>query len=489
MKLIGLKITALILFAVVLAVSVIYLIPKNTITVGTYKDLDDSMLFFLNRLKYELKNNGITLNFKTQDEQKESDIISFLVNDPEVDFVLHGNFGAKLDKTNDILSVGVVSRSPILFLKNPKSKAAQAIKNTGDLGDAKVVVYTRPISNSYVTKAPFWENVVEESANPHTSLTALEWLFPFVSNDAMPNQISENSLLKNHLKLYWPDLNAIYANEKPNFELAFPGEWDLLVILDPIYERLLTDLLLTRQAEFFEFADIDSTLQRNKLLKVFPYAKASYSKMIPTDWLEGKQIPEQDLKLVTYTNSVSIKSSVDSSLVELLTDAVEKASRDSIYLDKFRGMGFLSNEISEFPKFSSEDTFRPHQVAKNFYREGYGILSETFTPRVASILKKISLVLIPLVTFLYPLFSFVPNLYNSHVKNKIYLWYKKLELTEAKLSASQLDQDLIAKELAVLEQDLREMKIPFFYGDYVQDLYIAREHLMLISRKLQYPTL
>jgi len=482
MKLIGIKITTLVLFIVALMISVVYYFPKTTITIGTYRDLEYSTLFFLQRLELELKKNGLTLNIKVQDENKELDIISFLVNDPQVDFVMHGNFGEKLNKTNEIQSLGIVSRSPILFLKNPKSPVARKITNIGDVGGAKLVVYSRPISNSYVSQAPFWESVTGDVANPHTSFVVLDWLLPSMPNDAIPN---DNSLKENHLKLFWPNIQKIYESEKPKYELAFPDEWDFLIVLDPIEERLLTDLLITKQAEFFEFSDIDSTVQRNKFLKIFPYAKATYSKTIPSPWLDGLQIPEQDVKLVTYTNSVSIKSSVDSSLVELLTDAIEKASRDNIYLDKHRGIGFLSNEISEFPKFSSEDTFRPHPVSKSFYREGYGILSETFTPMVASILKKISLIFIPLFTFLYPFFSFVPKLYENHIKNKIYLWYKKLEVTESKLIQLHSSQELITKELAVLEYELREIKIPFFHSDYIQDLYIAREHLILISRKLK----
>ena len=471
-----LKIFISLAIALLISSASYYFYPRTYLSIGIRADQDDTTKFFIESIKWELQKNGIDLRYEVQNQSIATDPISFLQSNPKVDFVLHGNFGEALDNTNEVTSIGIVLRQAILFFKNPKSQAAQPIKSIADLHKAKIIIYSYPIQNPYTEIAPFWQSVVGELPNPYTTLTTLSSMGTLLQGGDKANQI----------KFAWPNLASIYGQPEFNDKTTQLTDWDFLIVLDQIPDRLLLDLMWRGDIELFQFDDLESVAQRNKFLKLYKYPKATYSNKLPPNWAQDKVIPSSDLMLLTFSTSLSIKSSLDSSLIELLTDAVEKASKRQIYLDKrYDSLGFLGSDLSEFPKYTAEDTFKANPVAKRYYRDGPSYLSELLTPTTASFIAKIALLLIPLLTVIYPIAKFSPRLYANHIKNKISGWYKKLADLEIDFKHQRLSVSEFLYQLSQLEDDLAKIKIPFLYRDFVQDLYIAREHLNLIESKVR----
>ena len=476
-----LKISIVLIITILITILCFHFYPRKYLTIGVYDYQDDAKAAFIKGLGYALASNGIELKLKRKEASSETDPISFLYEDSQIDFIMHGNF--RHIKVKEISSLGVVSRSPILFFKNPKSLRAKKIKNIDDLHDSKIIVFSYPIKNPYVSKLPFYENVIDIAGNPYTTLSMLDrmpplWIEPFGSRQTQ---------YANDVKVMWPDLrkaeNFVEALDLIKASLN-DSDWDVLVMLDPIDDSFQRALIVNNLLEFFQFEDIASFVQRNKNYSLYTYPKSSYSYMIFRDWKENKVIPPKDIQLLTYTNSISVKSNLDTSLIELLADAVEKTAKAQSYRDLHIGLGFLGSDINEFPKFSSEDTFYPNPIAKRYYRDGPGFLSEILTPTTASFLKTIALILIPLLTFIYPVARITPKLYSNYIKNQIYLWYKKLEILETSFKNESITKENFLSELSTLENELSKFKIPFLYSYFVQDLYIAREHLELISNKI-----
>jgi hypothetical protein len=482
-----LKISIVLITSILITLLCFHFYPRKYLTVGVYDDQDDAKASFIKNLGRELGKNGIELKFKKMEEFTGTDPISFLHDDSQVDFIMHGNF-RHID-TKEISSLGVVSRSPILFFKNPKSLRAKRIRNIDDLHLSKIIVFNYPIKNTYVSQAPFYDNPIEIVGNPYTTLSMLDRMPPLELNDQIEPLGTRRGHIgyENTVKLQWPNLKkAEFVHEAINLiESGLnDADWDILVMLDPIADVFLRPLIINNVLEFFQFDDISSFAQRNKFYSLYNYPQSTYSYLVARDWKGSKKIPPRDIKLLTYTNSISVKSNLDSSLIELLTDAVEKSAKLQFYRDRHIGIGFLANDINEFPKFSSEDSFYQNPIAKRYYRDGPGLLSEILTPTTASFLKTIALILIPLLTFIYPVAKITPKLYSNYIKNQIYLWYKKLEILESSFKNGSITKENFLSELSTLENELSKFKIPFLYSYFVQDLYIAREHLELISNKI-----
>ena len=478
------KISIILIASLLITILCFYFYPRKYLTVGVYDDQDDAKSAFIRSLSYDLKKNGIELRLKKYAESTGTDPISFLHDDSQVDFIMHGNF--RHINTDEISSIGVVSRSPILFFKNPKSVRAKKIKNIDDLHHSKIIVFSYPIKNPYVDKAAFYDNPIEILGNPYTTLSMLDRMPPLELNHLEPLG-SRQTQYANDVKVMWPDLRKaeVVTEAIDLIKVSLnDSDWDIFVMLDPIADSFLRPLILDNVLEFFQFEDINSFVQRNKFYSLFNYPKSSYSYFVHRDWKGSKKIPPQDIQLLTYSNSISIKSNLDTSLIELLTDAVEKTAKNQFHRDLHNGIGFLGSDINEFPKFSSEDSFYPNTVAKRYYRDGPGLLSEILTPTTASFLKTIALILIPLLTFIYPVAKITPKLYSNYIKNQIYLWYKKLEILESSFKNGSITKENFLSGLSTLENELSKLKIPFLYSYFIQDLYIAREHLELISNKI-----
>ena len=486
-----LKISIVLIITILITILCVHFYPRKYLTIGGYEDdksafQDDDKSAFIRSLSYNLEKNGIKLRLKTQGESTRTDPISFLYEDSKIDFIIHGNF-RHID-TDEISSIGVVSRSPILFFKNPKSVRAKKIKNIDDLHHSKIIFISLPIKNPYVSKLPFYENI-GIVGNPYTTLSMLDLMPPLELDEQIEPLGTRRGFLgyENDVKLLWPDLRKaeVVTDAIDLIKVSLNNsDWDIFVMLDPIADSILRPLILDNVLEFFQFEDINSFVQRNKFYSLYNYPKSSYSYFINRDWKGSKKIPPQDIQLLTYANSISIKSNLDTSLIELLTDAVEKAAKLQFHSDRFNGIGFLASDINEFPKFSSQDSFYPNTIAKRYYRDGPGFLSEILTPTTASFLKTIALILIPLLTFIYPVAKITPKLYSNYIKKQIYLWYQKLEILESSFKNRSISKEKFLSELSTLENELSKFKIPFLYSYFVQDLYIAREHLELISNKI-----
>jgi len=98
---------------------------------------------------------------------------------------------------------------------------------------------------------------------------------------------------------------------------------------------------------------------------------------------------------------------------------------------------------------------------------------------------KLALVLIPLLTILWPITNLIPKIYAFYVKHKITRWYVDLELIDKSFELA--DAETRKQYLQTIEdirQGIAEMRLPIMHTHYVQELFAARAHVELIKRKI-----
>jgi hypothetical protein len=101
----------------------------------------------------------------------------------------------------------------------------------------------------------------------------------------------------------------------------------------------------------------------------------------------------------------------------------------------------------------------------------------------ATLIDRLKVMLLPLVTLLYPLAKILPPTYKWRVENRIYRWYKDLHEIEVEAAAKPSASNLKALKERVerIEDDLVEFNVPLSYAS---GLYELKSHVDGVRQKL-----
>jgi hypothetical protein len=439
--------------------SLLYLLyPKTEITMlisasnfdkeGNLNLSEYSELF---KLKEILSNNGIKLEYKFQPESIAADMLDeipvaeyFIKNPTKYDASIINNYGANLPSTslNQFRSLGVIDRKPILFLKKTNHDQIKLFK---DLLGKNIIFASAP----------------EGKKNPTFTKDANR--ASIFSEDYLLEKIFVFSGVRNH--------NSNLINTWPNLVEA-NLEWDVYISFGNMplqgVDSSIVEAYLDGKVDFINFEDIQSLPFRLNYIELVELPKSSY---LPWD-----NKPKENIYIPTYTSSFIVNKDLDSSLVLILSEA----------LKKIHSPQGLLNKKNEFPYFSNVEYFAPHPVSQKFYIEGdQSILSKYLPPTFAAFIAKLLFIFGPILLLSYPIFLFTPKILKLSAQLKIAEWYRKIYAIEKSIMNSQnLSPEIFLKELKNLDIEINEYRFRFINNQFVQELYIVREHIEMIRNKL-----
>jgi hypothetical protein len=122
--------------------------------------------------------------------------------------------------------------------------------------------------------------------------------------------------------------------------------------------------------------------------------------------------------------------------------------------------------------------------AADFYTSGRSFLQRVFPFWAATLINRLKIMLIPLLTLLLPLIKLVPPIYQWRIRKRINCWYKALQELESAAGtggAGPRTEELI-EEIARIEAEVAKVKVPPAYGD---NLYQLRFHTSIAREKLE----
>lgn len=424
--------------------------PRTTLVMGVNSDLVDA--------KGELKNptgstakvrdllaaQGIKLKLKMQpDRQAEKSTLQFLMEDPEVDFVVARNGGAEFseDLYERFTSLGVISNSPLLFFEKAGKPRIKRIK---DLRGKKIAFRAAPEGN-------------EKPA--------------FTTDSSKVSPYSNNYLIQNFFDLagITPE-NTTLINTWPG-EITDKGDWDVYITFgfpsETNSSKGIYQAVLKGQIDFLQLDDLEAIAKKLPYLTV---QRLPASSMVPAE-----AIPDTDVRYLSTTASVLAKADLDRTLVIILADVLQKVYSPAS----------LTRAKGEFPNFKSSETFKPNPTAEEFYTNGRPLLGKYFPLVIAGLIMSLLVILIPVVTVVWPVMHFFPTLYRIYVRRKVTPWYKKLEFIERNCGVEDdALRDELKRQLQEVERGLQAISLPLMYGSYVQDLFNAKSHVELVKSKL-----
>jgi hypothetical protein len=191
-----------------------------------------------------------------------------------------------------------------------------------------------------------------------------------------------------------------------------------------------------------------------------------------------RDLPPEDIPLVAMVANLGARETLHPALGGLLIAAAQEVN----------GPGDVFAAPGRFP--STEGVVLPmDKDARRYLEKGPPLLQRYLPFWVAVAIDRMAVLLIPLVTILYPLFKVVPAAYQWRVRSKVYRYYRELVALEAKVR-SDPEPDTIRRErerLAAIDREVSDLSVPASYSDHVYDLRLhlglVRERIAEIERK------
>jgi TRAP-type uncharacterized transport system substrate-binding protein len=185
-----------------------------------------------------------------------------------------------------------------------------------------------------------------------------------------------------------------------------------------------------------------------------------------------RNIPSSDVQLIATTSKVLIRSDVHPEIVQLLLQTMKDVHSGS---DIFHRSG-------EFP--NGTDTEYPvAPTAIDFYKNGPSFMQRHLPLWLSVHVQRAIAVLVTGIAIGFPLFRFLPQLYNWMTRRRLFYWYGQLKALEASFDARPNDNHLREKqaELERIEDALSHIRFPLTFSD---QLYNLRSHIDIVRRKI-----
>ncbi len=186
-----------------------------------------------------------------------------------------------------------------------------------------------------------------------------------------------------------------------------------------------------------------------------------------------RNIPNNNMNLLAATANLVTRQGVPHELIRLLLKKVKEVHKNKS----------LFAQENQFPNTLNLDT-QINKEALKYLRNGDSWLESIFPYWIASNMDRLKILLIPLLTLMFPLFKGVAPLYRWTMRSKIYKWYKLVNESDKKLKNLNIDELKIElKNLETLQTTIQDhTNVPMsFMGEY----YNLLMHVELIINKIK----
>jgi TRAP-type uncharacterized transport system substrate-binding protein len=231
--------------------------------------------------------------------------------------------------------------------------------------------------------------------------------------------------------------------------------WD-----SPVVQRLVT-------AKGIELA---SWPRADAYLALYPFLNKL---LLPTGVADlSMNRPPADVVLLAPKASLAVRADLHPAIQYLLLiAAVQIHSQPGIF-----------HKAGQFPAAESID-LPLSEEAQGFYKTGRPFLQNHLPFWIATLVERVLFVLVPMAALLYPMFKFLPQIYDWIMRSRIMRLYDEMRLIESELEAQGHGHDansMIAK-LDQLDDRANGLRLPRVYATM---LYTLRMHIDLVRCRL-----
>ena len=222
----------------------------------------------------------------------------------------------------------------------------------------------------------------------------------------------------------------------------------------------IQDLLSNNSIGLMSFDRHEGYARRYKFLSPITIPEGLFSLSL--------NIPDREIRLLSTTVMLVTNREFHPALIYLVLEAAKNIHQ-----------GNLLDLPNEFP--SDKYTDLPvHEDAKSFLEEGKSFFHRFLPFKIAHVMDRLIIMLVPLLTLLIPILKFAPPIYRWRIRSKIYRWYSvlhELDLSIEEGISDDLKSD-IRERISRLESDLSKINVPMAY---MEEFYSLRLHINLIK--------
>jgi len=240
------------------------------------------------------------------------------------------------------------------------------------------------------------------------------------------------------------------------------GDIDAAIFVTSVTSKIVRGLLGTPGIALMNFERADAYVRRNNFLSkvVLPKGIVDLAQNLPAD----------DTVLLAPSATIVAAPHLHPALIDLMLMTMSKAHKAGGHLEA----------IGEFPsdKFL---TYPMAPAAEQFYKRGPPLLQRYLPFWAANLIDRLKIMLLPLLTLLYPLFKILPPAYNWRMQSKISRWYKDLQAMDDELHAKAITPDEARALLDRIEDAVEQMTVPVTFAS---NAYTLRLHIEFLRRKV-----
>ncbi len=148
---------------------------------------------------------------------------------------------------------------------------------------------------------------------------------------------------------------------------------------------------------------------------------------------------------------------------------------------KIHREGGLFEEPGQFPSLRYTD-FPASRNARRYIENGPPFLQRFLPFWAADLIDRLKIMLLPLITLLYPLFKAVPPAYKWRMQARIIRCYKQLQAIEERIDEEGTTAaDACLEQLGRIEGEVRRLHVP---ATYIDRVYTLRHHIGVVRARI-----
>jgi TRAP transporter TAXI family solute receptor len=251
-------------------------------------------------------------------------------------------------------------------------------------------------------------------------------------------------------------------------EALAAGKLDVMVMVSAPDSPVLQQLLRAPGIKLFNFEQAEAYTRRFSFLSHV---------VLPRGIVDlGKNIPAQDVHLISPTATLVAHESLHPALIGLILQAAQKIHG---------GAGWLSKQ-GEFPSDRYTEIPVTPQAAK-FYKNGPPFFQRYLSFWLANFLERMWVVLLASGALILPLSKIIPPLYVWRIRSRVYRWYGQLRMVEQAIEemSDAQREEICARQLINLddiESKANHISVPLSYAE---ELYGLRSHIQFVRKRVQ----
>ena len=187
----------------------------------------------------------------------------------------------------------------------------------------------------------------------------------------------------------------------------------------------------------------------------------------------GLNLPPGDVRMVAPATYIVVRRDTHRSVVQLL---IEAAQRDETIHLVGTGNEFPSLDYTDIPV--GED-------ARYFFERGPNFLHRHLPFWAASLLDRLAILIIPLLTVIIPLFRIAPAALQWSVRRRIFRWYRQIRVIDEEIVQGGVPRPRLESDLALVErldQDVSATEVPL---SYMEEFYNLRLHIAYLRQRIK----